>query len=82
MPSSTPRSGVKTRPPATVKTLKPALGDVAREVGEDHVLRAPVDGLEQPGHDVEPVIVLDRGIDRFGRDALDPGDGDAYTKER
>ena len=83
MPSSTPRSGVSTRPPATVKTLKPAPSVTWPERSvEDHVLRAPVEGLEQPGHDVEPVIVLDRGTDGLGQDALDPGDGDANTKER
>jgi hypothetical protein len=53
-----------------------ALGDVSGQVGEHDVLRALIVGLEQPGDDVEPVVVLDRGIDGLDRDALDRGDRD------
>ena len=69
MPSSTPRSGVRTTPSLTMKTLKPG-PSATLPCGVDDAARvgAAVVGVEHRQHQVDPVVVLDRRVDRLGRD--------------
>ena len=46
------------------------LGQVAPGIDQDRGVGAMIVGFEQRHHHVEPVIVLDRRVDRLGRDAL------------
>ena len=70
IPSSTPRSGVRSSPSTSAKTLKPGPSvDVALGVGEDRQERVAVVGLEEPADEVAPLEVLDPRVDHLGRHA-------------